>query len=145
MDLSAPPDVNGRLDEGQSAWLLGRLRAVSGKWTILLGHHPLQSAETWFSTRWDGEFSEAIRKSDTLAYLCGHTHAGEFRLFCGVPHVTAESTAFGVDCTADTMSFCERRGYNQYFLKDGALQIQNRVILRDRRYIHSFILSSRTA
>ena len=128
LDTATEKSPNGAITDEQADWLEEVLRTPSQNGTILLGHHPLESRQAWFHTTYPERLLRTLEQSDVIAYLCGHSHYGEFRIFHNIPQVTAESFAYGVETLEDEIIYTETRGYNTCWLEGRKLVVhQNQV------------------
>ena len=109
LDSSYDNSGNGKLDEEQLSWLRSELKNTAAEGTILVIHHPpfmldsdpLTAARALINST---ELFDAIKDSDIFAILSGHTHQANATVFGGIPHYTADSTAFGVTFDNESMS-----------------------------------------
>lgn len=114
LDTSTEGEADGSIDADQAAWLFDELKTPAENGTILLGHHPFRSEQAWFACNLPEGFLDRIRRSDVIAYLCGHAHYLEARSMGWFMQVTGESFDYGVETLVSRTEvvWTETRAFN---------------------------------
>ena len=116
LDSSYDKSIKGGLEKEQFDWLRCVLKEDAKMGSILVIHHPpvtdtddpIIAAHGLEHAR---QLHEAVKGSDIIAILSGHTHQVSATVFGGIPHYTADSTAFGVTVDTQFMTFNDRVGF----------------------------------
>lgn len=127
LDTATERNGCGDIPDQQIDWLEEELRHPAEHGTILLGHHPLETRQAWFHTTYSPRLGEVLSGSDVIAYLCGHAHYAEVRTVLGMPQITAESFAFGVETVSPTeVIYTHTRGYQDCFVEGNTVAVHPR-------------------
>ena len=119
----------GKIDEKQLNWLEDELDNDAVEGTVLFVHHP-PHVNSFFLTvdhllTNNTELADVIEGSDVLGILSGHIHFNSSAGFHGIPSITGQATAFGLDASVTTgMRMIEAYGYNLCIVQDGTLIVQ---------------------
>lgn len=123
LDTSHDNSGTGMLSEEQLAWLQGELAVpVSGGRLLVLHHPPSVAMPEEFMSHGlvnSAALRDVIAGSDIMAILSGHTHQACAATFAGIPHITADSTAFGVKLSDQFMEMNDKVGYTLHTVQNG--------------------------
>lgn len=78
---------------------------------MLLMHHPVMAAVKAMGLTMDTRFSNLLKSGKITAMFNGHVHGSYTGTVYGVPQFTTDSLKTGCDCTADTLAYNDRAGY----------------------------------
>lgn len=117
IDTAKEGQGDGFVSEDEASWLRSVLAERAQRGTVLLGHHPFESQQGWFTTTLPDGFLEMLQGSDIIAYLCGHAHYNEARPLGHMLQATTESFDYGVETWSDEVVYTEARGYNTCWLE----------------------------
>lgn len=125
LDTSHDNSGTGMLSDEQLQWLSRELATPSNGGRLLVLHHPPSVAmpEEFMSHGLvnSAALRDIITGSDIIAILSGHTHQACASTFAGIPHITADSTAFGVKLTGQYMEMNNKVGYMMHTLQDESI------------------------
>ena len=115
LDSGVPGEEAGSISRNQEEWLGKVLKEKKTEYgTILAFHHPVVWRNQAFSMMVSENFKKIVKNSDVRAVFCGHTHENSIDFLAGIPQMTADSTAFGVEITPKEFQMSEKTGYNIY-------------------------------
>lgn len=112
LDSAVEGKEAGTISRQQEEQLKEVLRTSAKKGTILAWHHPVVWNNPMFAMEVSEAFREILRESDVRAVFCGHTHENSVDFLEGIPQITADSTAFGVEVSQGNFQMVEKTGYN---------------------------------
>ncbi len=113
LDTAVPGEEAGAISREQEEWLEEVLKKKKTEYgTMLAYHHPVSWSNPAFSMEVSEKFRSIIRNSDVRAIFCGHTHENSVEFLEGIPQITADSTAFGVEVHQDEFRMVEKTGYS---------------------------------
>lgn len=113
LDSGVAGEEAGNISKAQEQWLEKVLKEENPKYgTILAFHHPIAWRTPAFSMEVSDDFRRILRENDIRAIFCGHTHENSVDYLEGIPQITADSTAFGVEVTEKEFKMVEKTGYN---------------------------------
>ena len=118
LDTSIEGEGDGYISDEQEKWLFRQLASPYKKGTVLLGHHPFKSEQSWFQTKLPENFIEKLQKTDVIAYLCGHAHFQESRKLGTFIQLTSEAFNYGVETRKQEVVYTETKGYCTCWLKE---------------------------
>lgn len=130
LDSSYDNSGKGFADRGQLEWLKDTLETPAENGSVLVIHHPpyLSANDPMAAAHGlmnSDELYEIIGGSDVFAVLSGHTHQVSATTFGGIPHFTADSTAFGVAVDSEYMSINNRVGFAYCTAEDKHISVSH--------------------
>ncbi len=133
--------VNGRIGQKQLSWLKEQLQEPSELGTILAFHHPLFTGGFMMEGHCmeeSGELFDAIRGTDVIGILTGHTHTtNQCIVETGALSATAASTAFAMEMNETEIQMVDRRAFNVGVVEDKKMHVSN-IQLAEEKVIATF-------
>lgn len=132
----------GYIDERQMEWLRAELHS-SPKPAILFMHHPLLGApleQMKYSILQNGkELRRVIEDTNVKAIFSGHVHYANLFLENGILNVTADSTAYHINCANPHRHFItDGTSYKIISLTDQQIGVETRSLLLGTDTIKAF-------
>jgi Icc protein len=127
LDSTVPGRPHGELADAQLAWLAAELATPAPGGTIVALHHPPIGGPAEFggiiTLHGNERLAEAVRGTDVLMIVAGHTHHASAGALGGVPVWVATATAYQMDvlaAAADVMQGKAGSAFTRIDVQDGA-------------------------
>ncbi|MFT8928782.1 MAG: metallophosphoesterase [Sporolactobacillus sp.] len=119
----------GVISEKQLKWLEAQFKEPAPMGTIIVLHHPLQTAPLDFMNysilQNTKELLEILKGRDVLAVLSGHIHFSAAYDTGGIANFVAPAVSYGIDCSSPLVHhFMDDSGYQVISLANGQIVAQ---------------------
>ncbi|MFT8318630.1 MAG: metallophosphoesterase [Sporolactobacillus sp.] len=129
LDSKSEGREEGELSDQQLNWLGEQLNHPAPMGTIIVLHHPLQSAPLHFMRysilQNTAQLIPLLENKGVLAVLSGHIHFYASYPVAGILNSVVSAVSYGIDCTDKRVhKFMDDSGYQIVSIKDGQVMTQ---------------------